>query len=142
MTNDGITDDDLRHLLALRSAFHRGPPRPAVPFGPAGKLGQLAFVRPTTGPGVGPTGGIEITEAGVRYLDEKFLFCGAFGCDGILRRWALLHEADPPLGQCTLDGTGHHAITCKKCGSINILAGTEIPDHRAGYKIIKVITDV
>lgn len=78
-----LQETDITHLLALRSASVRHAPPPAVPTDSALRLAANGYVRSSAG-------GVEITDQGLSYLEGWFLFCRAFGCDGVLRRWKLL----------------------------------------------------
>jgi hypothetical protein len=141
MPNAHLTDDDLRSLRALRTTRVRGAPTPSVPVKIAGRLGGLGLMRPQVIPGM-LTGGMEITESGMAELDRLFLFCRATGCDGILRRWALLDEPGPhpQLTELRANGRRLYTLRCSRCGSINRLTAKSHPRHRSDYVFDKVIT--
>jgi hypothetical protein len=85
---------------------------------------------------------MEITESGMAELDRLFLFCRATGCDGILRRWALLDEPGPhpQLTEFRANGRRLYTLKCSRCGSINRLTAKSHPRHRSDYVFDKVIT--
>lgn len=73
-----LNDTDIDHLRGLRSARVRKASAPAVPLDCASRLGEHGFAW------FDPSGGLNITDAGMRFLEAKFLFCAAAGCDGFL----------------------------------------------------------
>jgi hypothetical protein len=132
-----LTEVEMQHLLALRSSAVRKAPSPPVPMDVALRL---------VGHGLAHTdgvGGISITDAGVRFLEPYFLFCNATGCDGILRRWRYFpggryggcHPDDPDIQH---NKAGGFYIKCGKCGSINMLEGTEHPQTIGDHRVTNV----
>jgi hypothetical protein len=93
------------------------------------------------------TGRGNITHAGLQFLEGYFLFCQVTGCDGVLRRWTYLpggaysaqHPDDPDLQP---NKAGGHYIKCPKCGSLNLLVGSEHPTRLGDYRIERVIPGV
>lgn len=132
-----LTKDDVDHLLALRAAMVRHAPSPAVPTGIALCLGGFGYTNAAS------TGGLEITESGIAFLEQYFLFCQARGCDGILRRWAFLspvHSAcDPDDPDIQPNKAGGYYIKCAKCGSANLLEGNEMPTRLGHFRVQSVI---
>jgi hypothetical protein len=133
MSGAQLTDDDLRVLLALRSAVHRQAPAPPFPLSVAAELGQLGLVGSQAIPGM-LTGGVEITDQGMAELEDRYLFCRAFGCHGILRDW---RTRSLPTVIERLQGIGGtlYSLKCPKCGSENALEATQRPRRPAEFKI-------
>jgi len=135
-----LTDTDINHLLALRTARVRHAPAPGVSMDVALRLGTHGLVRSDA------RGGVEITDSGMTYLEGWFLFCQALGCDGVLRRWKLLspmhggkHPEDPPLEHEQIDGGSRWTITCPKCEHRNVLQEREAPTRTSHYTIAETL---
>jgi hypothetical protein len=137
MSDEGLNEDEMQQLLALRAAAIRHAPSPAIPAEVASRLARLGYVY--TSPG-----GTVISNSGLALLEGYFLFCRAPGCDGILRRWTYLpggtyggcHPDDPELQP---KKAGGFYLQCPKCGSCNLLKGTEHPERIGDYEVIGVV---
>jgi hypothetical protein len=127
--DDKIAADDVTCLLALRGAIVRHAPLAAVPMESALRPGGFGYVRDTG-----------ITEAGLAFLEQYFLFCHATGCDGALRQWDFSPGGGSSSG-CAVEANraGGYYIKCRKCGSINLLEGTKLPVRREDFRIKSVI---
>ena len=129
-----VTQDDREYLVLLRQALVRHAPAPPVPTDRALRLGGLGYVRSSG------LGGVEITDAGLRYLDGHYVFCPVSSCDGILQRWVYLpgdessdaHSNNPVL-QSHEDGGFY--IKCPTCGSIHVLEGKRRPQSPLDFRI-------
>lgn len=137
MSNQGLTEDEMQHLLALRAAAIRHAPSPPLPPEAASHLARLGYAH--TGPG-----GTVISDVGLALVEAYFLFCKAVGCDGILRRWTYLpggvyggsHPDDPELQR---NKAGGFCLRCPKCASYNLLKGDEHPERIGDYEIVGVV---
>lgn len=137
---DKVADEDVTCMLALRAAIVRRAPRPVVPMESAVRLQRLGYARPTG------AGSAELTEAGLVFLEQYFLFCKAVGCDGVLRRWTYLspqhsgsHPEDPDVER---NRAGGWYIKCPKCASLNLLEDDEYPVRLGDFKVKSVIPAV
>ena len=135
-----LTEIDINHLLALRSARVRQALPPSVPTDVALRLAAHGYVRSDL------RGGCEITDSGATYLAGWFLFCQAFGCDGVLRRWRLLSpmhagmdSEDPPLEHEQIGGRDRLTMTCRKCEHRNVLVSGEAPTRASHYVIAEAL---
>ena len=112
---EALTEEHIQALLVLRKAGIRKAPHPEILMTIAGTLGAYSLA---CSDGLG---GLAITDSGKYFLRNKFLFCEATGCDGILWRKDVVA---PMYAVQTVQrdaAAGYQFMLCPQCGKRNVL---------------------
>jgi hypothetical protein len=127
---DGITEDRIQVLLAVRSAEVRMAPSPALSVSDLDVFARHTLVRSN---GIG---GWLLTQGATNFLRSMFLFCEAAQCDGTLWRYDVV----APLytgASLQRDFQGRHFFACPKCMYQNFLA-QDGPEIRKPFVVVEV----
>ncbi len=128
---EALTEEHIQALLVLRKAGIQNAPPPEILMTVAGTLGAYSLARSD---GVG---GLVITESGKYFLRNKFLFCEAARCDGILWRKDVVA---PMYAVQTVQrdaAAGYQFMLCPQCGKHNVLDPVAL--KRDSFKIVEVV---